>query len=89
MRAIAKTQKERHLLQHRACLTEREANKDKLNVHNEKIVIEDKAICMVCKEAILCNNALIYLKTGYLIHSKCMKYPNLCPITNAILIPPE
>ncbi|VDM56450.1 unnamed protein product [Angiostrongylus costaricensis] len=88
-RAIAKKQKEHHMMRSKMCLLERRIEIDKLRVPNDKIVIKDKTICMVCKEALSSSDVLTYLRTGYVIHSKCLRYENLCPITNSVLIPPK
>ncbi|KAJ1352074.1 hypothetical protein KIN20_008264 [Parelaphostrongylus tenuis] len=72
-RAIAKKQSERHVLRSKVCLLERKMEIDKLSLPNDKVVIKDKAMCMVCKEALSFSDGLTYLSTGYVIHSKCMK----------------
>ncbi|VDL70667.1 unnamed protein product [Nippostrongylus brasiliensis] len=89
MRAVAKKQQEQHLLQYRACLLDKYAEVEKSTLPNEKIVIEDKTACVVCKKPISGNDVLCYLKTGFIVHNKCMKYENLCPLTNSLLVLPE
>uniref|UniRef100_A0A7I4Z6Y5 CNH domain-containing protein n=1 Tax=Haemonchus contortus TaxID=6289 RepID=A0A7I4Z6Y5_HAECO len=89
MRSVAKKQQEQYMLRYKESLLERCAEMEKYNLPNEKIVIEDKAVCAVCNDPISCNDVLCYLKTGYVVHSKCMKYENLCPLTNSLLVPPE
>ncbi|KAK6056596.1 hypothetical protein COOONC_05898 [Cooperia oncophora] len=89
MRAVARKQQEHHLLSSKGSLLEKCVEMEKFSLPNKKIVIEDKAACAVCNIPISCNDVLCYLKTGYVVHSKCMKYENLCPLTNFLLVPPE
>ncbi|KAK6032657.1 hypothetical protein OSTOST_01158, partial [Ostertagia ostertagi] len=84
-RAVAKKQQEQHLLNSKESLLEKCAETEKDSLSNKKIVLS----CAVCSDPISCNDVLCYLKTGYVVHSKCMKYENLCPLTNFLLVPPE
>ncbi|CAJ0610190.1 unnamed protein product [Cylicocyclus nassatus] len=88
-RSVAIIQKEKETAQSKIALLDRGIQLEKSRLPNKKIVIEDKTICLVCKEAITSSDVLSYLSTGYVIHSKCMKHENLCPLTNAILTLPD
>ncbi|KHJ96141.1 hypothetical protein OESDEN_03902 [Oesophagostomum dentatum] len=88
-RSVARMQKEQQLAQYKMALLDRSVKLEKANFPNKKIVIEDKTVCLVCKEAISSSDTLSYLRTGYIIHSRCMKHENLCPLTNAILTLPD
>ncbi|KAL6722798.1 hypothetical protein Aduo_017885 [Ancylostoma duodenale] len=88
-RSVANIQKEQQVAHSKVALLERSVKLEKASLPNKKIVIEDKTVCLVCKEAISSSDTLSYLRTGYVIHSKCMKHENLCPLTNAILTIPE
>ncbi|KAK6766827.1 hypothetical protein RB195_026228 [Necator americanus] len=84
-RSVASVQKEQQIAHSMVSLLERSIKLEKENLPNKKIVIEDKTVCAVCKEAVSNSDTLSYLRTGYIIHTKCMKHENLCPLTNAIL----
>uniref|UniRef100_A0A1I7X4V9 Vps39_2 domain-containing protein n=1 Tax=Heterorhabditis bacteriophora TaxID=37862 RepID=A0A1I7X4V9_HETBA len=51
----------------------------------DTVQIDESSRCEVCKMLITFEEPLSYLSTGFTVHSKCIKHPNLCPITNTVL----
>ncbi|CAB3400859.1 unnamed protein product [Caenorhabditis bovis] len=47
--------------------------------------IEESAICEACNRDLqLSPGNVTYLPSGYVIHTSCIRYPGLCPVTNMI-----